>query len=91
MHSPGVVWCEVAVVLLFRDVLDAAILVARAHDRQPSAANAEKLDAAWRRILVLDRIEVSSSWRGGYSAGIGAAGMALERRRQIAAGGFSAH
>jgi hypothetical protein len=45
---------------LFRDVLDAATLAARAHDRQPSAANAEKLDAAWRHILVLDRIAL---WR----------------------------
>jgi hypothetical protein len=41
---------------LHRSLLEAAKLAARHFVRHPSEANAEDLDAAWRRIRTLDRI-----------------------------------
>jgi hypothetical protein len=45
---------------VFRDVIEAATSAANSYSRQPSLAKAEEVDAAWRRILTLHKI---NRWR----------------------------
>jgi hypothetical protein len=45
---------------LFREALEAAKSAAKGYSRQPSVANAEEVDAAWRRIRALHKV---AQWR----------------------------
>jgi hypothetical protein len=51
---------EVAMEQVFRDALEAAKSAAKGYSRQPSVANAEEVDAAWRRIRALHKV---AQWR----------------------------
>jgi len=50
----------IAMEQVIRDALEAAKSAAKSYSRRPSLAEAEDVDAAWRRILALHEI---SRWR----------------------------